>query len=157
MIIETRRTAIQLRLRSFLLTVIYALLLILVLGTDVLKQNFLGLNKIHYAIMLTSLFLLYVIYVIMRNTHYVHYNDEGSNIIFRYVSMRPASKKRSIAIPKKTFYKYETQKKFLKEYIILYQKLKEGVAKYPPINVNILTNPQKEAVYQSLDKAKISK
>jgi hypothetical protein len=62
-------------------------------------------------------------------------------------------KKNSVEINKATFTGYKTETRFfgLMQSIILFQKMQQGVAKYPPIYISALTREEKAKVYKSLN------
>ena len=78
---------------------------------------------------------------------------KGYNIIFRYYTTGLFSgKKNSVEIEKRTFSGFTIDKTFfgLIQSITLYQRLKEGVAKYPPIFISALKRRIKRAYSESL-------
>ena len=86
---------------------------------------------------------------------YIYFNDETNKIILRYYSMHPLSQaKRSIEIPRDSFSKYEIAESLfgIKTKIILYQKVKGGVYKYPPVSISALSPAEKEQLIQSLNR-----
>jgi hypothetical protein len=60
--------------------------------------------------------------------------------------------KNSVEINKRTFSGFTLEKKFfsLSQSITIYQRLKEGVAKYPPIYITALKREEKARVLNSL-------
>jgi hypothetical protein len=63
-------------------------------------------------------------------------------------------KKNSISITKKTFTGYEIEKKYfgLSTSIILFQKIGQGIAKYPPIYITALNSEQRKKMLLLLNK-----
>ena len=63
-------------------------------------------------------------------------------------------KKNSVEIDKKSFsgYKIETRFFGLIQSITLFQKFKEGVAKYPPVYISALSREEKAKVVRSLNR-----
>ena len=58
-----------------------------------------------------------------------------------------------IKIPKDQLYKFEIKKAFAnqREDLILYQKLKEGIAKYKPISITALSKNHKKQIIDALN------
>lgn len=61
---------------------------------------------------------------------------------------------KAIEIPKSQFVKYEIKKSNLglRTSIILYQRTKKGIAKYPPVAINTLTKSERRDMFDALDK-----
>lgn len=157
MIIDLQKTAISLRLKSMAITIVFTLAIIVSLFGNKLFEvkKLFGLELATYSYMIIGLFLLYVLYNAILNRHYIYYSDEEKNLVFRFYSLSIlGSKKRSVEIPKNTLLKFELSKSFLglKTELILYQKLKEGAAKYPPINITALSKGEKNKLALSLEK-----
>ncbi len=151
--IDIRRTAIRIRLRSLALAFIFSILVLAVLFTTFLDNPIYGIGKSHIIIALGLIYLGITLYHYLRDYHFVYYSDEGNKLILRYYSMRPLSQaKRSIEIPKGTLVKYELNKSMqgLREKIILFQKVKNGVYKYPPVSITALNKEEKEKMLQSI-------
>ncbi len=88
----------------------------------------------------------------VRNIQFVFFSDEGENIVFRYFNAGiVGGKKNSISIAKNAFAGYETEKKYLglSSSIILFQKVGQNIAKYPPIYITALSKEQKDEDVQS--------
>ncbi len=77
----------------------------------------------------------------------------GQKLVFRYYSLAHFSKRlQAVEIKKATFYKFEFRKKLLglQSYVILYQKVAQNIAKYPPISVSLLSKRQRNELVTSL-------
>jgi hypothetical protein len=88
------------------------------------------------------------------NYQYISYSDEGEKIVFRYFPAgMVGGKKNSVEISKKLFSGYEMESGYfgLMKSIALFQKLGEGVAKYPPIYISALTREERAKIIRSLD------
>jgi len=88
------------------------------------------------------------------NYQYIYYSDDGNNLVFRYfISGIFGGKKNSIEINKMTFSGFTLEKRFfgLIQSIILFQNLKEGKAKYPPIYISALSREEKAKMIRSLN------
>ncbi|UCG26770.1 MAG: hypothetical protein JSV24_07250 [Bacteroidales bacterium] len=153
MIIENRKTAIKVRFRTFVLTIIFATLVIIIYTTRLLDDPLFGLNKNYYTLILVALFILILFAQYFLNLNFIYYRDEGQTLVFRYYSLRIlSSKKNSIEIPKNEFVRFEIRKSALglKRELYLYQRIKSGIAKYPPIPITSLTRDERKAIHDSL-------
>ena len=93
----------------------------------------LGIDKNSFIIAFSVIYIIYVVYVYIRNYNFFKYNDEGGKLVFRFISLRPFdNKKRSIEIVKEKFTGYKIQKSFFnfKVDLILSVKSKKGVVNY---------------------------
>jgi|GEM_PF-263782 Ca2+/Na+ antiporter len=109
-----------------------------------------------YSIFFVFLFILYLIYRYKKRYQIIIYDDEESpqHIIIKFYSMTSfIPKYNMIKIPKNSLYKIQIQKSFYnkREELIIFQKLKEGIAKYRPISLTGLNNQTKTLLIQTLD------
>ncbi|MFC2151409.1 hypothetical protein ACFLSE_02695 [Bacteroidota bacterium] len=154
MIFDNRDNVMKLNIRRFLAILIYLTLMVLLAFSDVFRNTIIGLNKSVYIILVTLLYILYIVFAYVVNYNYFIYNDEGDKLVFRFVSLRPFdNKKQAIEIHKKDFKGYKFQKSFInfKEDLILMIKTKKGFANYPPISVSALSIKHKNMLIQSLN------
>jgi hypothetical protein len=150
--IDITQKAIKVKLRKLFLTIIFAALLLMIyVGGFV--EPLTGINKNYIAFIVVLIYILIFLYFHLLDLNYIYYTDENGKIILRYYSLRSISKGyRSIEIPKREFVKFETQKTFfnLKEHLILFQRLKKGVAKYPPVSISALNHEERSQLKKSL-------
>jgi hypothetical protein len=155
MIIDIRRTAIRMRLRGLITTVIFSIVIIIIMIAEFFDANHYGISRSYLVLFFSVIYLVFILYVYLKDYYYIYFSDEGNKIIFRYYSMRPLSQaKRSIEIPRGNFARYEikTDSFGLKNKIILYQKVKGGVYKYPPVSITALSPHEKNQLIQALNK-----
>ncbi|MCH7658142.1 MAG: hypothetical protein IIB05_07460 [Bacteroidetes bacterium] len=155
MIIENSKTAINIRLRAFLATLIVVALIVIIFTTRILINPVWGLNKTHWSFIIIGIFVLFLIVNYFRDFHYIYFSDSGDKIIFRFYSMQIFSgKKHSIEMYKKDFVKFETNSFLfrLKDYLVLYQKMQKGIAKYPPISITALSKQDKIKLQNQLSR-----
>ncbi len=155
MILENRKTAIKVRLRTFVATVVFATIISIIYTTRILNSTVLGLTKHQFTIFFALIYIFLLLYSYFLNLNYIYYSDNGYSIIFKYYSLRIFSnRKNSIEIPKKDFIQYDFEKKIfnLKENLVLYQRIKTGVAKYPPISISSLTKEEKIKLKKALSR-----
>ena len=154
MILNNSKSVINLKIIRRTSVIIYLTFLILVFAAGVIRFPIFGIDKMIWVIFVTALFMIIVLVPEILNYQYIYFSDEGENLIFRYFSagMLPG-KKNSVEINKRTFSGFTIDKKFsgLVESITLYQRMKEGVAKYPPICLNGLRKADKAKIIGSLN------
>jgi len=141
MIIDTKEEAATMRkTKAFVMIVCVAM----IFGTAFLTP----LQGVHKTVIYCALsFFLILFYWYQYNMKYTYFyfSNNGRNLIFKFYSMRIFSgKPRTIEIPKTDFRKYEIQTNFFKKRksLILYQRTLNGVAKYPPISLSLLSKKQ---------------
>ena len=155
MTLENRKTAIKVRLRTFVATVVFATIISIIYTTRILNSPVLGLTKHQFTIFFALIYIFLLLYSYFLNLNYIYYCDNGHSIIFRYYSLRIfSSRKNSIEIPKKDFIQYDFEKRIfnLKETLVLHQRIKTGVAKYPPISISSLTKEEKIKLKKALSR-----
>ena len=153
MIIENSKTAIKIRLRIFLASIIVVALIAIIYTTRILINPIWGLNKSQWSFILVGVFVLIIIFNNFRDFHYIYFSDNGNNIVFKFYSMRIFSgEKNTIEIHKEDFVKFQINSSLFKmrEYLIVYQKLKKGIAKYPPISITGLSKKDKTKLKNQL-------
>ncbi len=153
MTLNNSKSIINLKIIRRVSIVFFLTFLTLSYAANIIKFPLLGMSRVTWTIILLAIFLLIIFLPILLNYHYVSFSDEGENIIFRYFSMGiiPGNKN-SVEINKRTFSGFTLEKKFfsLSQSITIYQRLKEGVAKYPPIYITALKREEKARVLNSL-------
>lgn len=153
MVINIEKTIIRKKLFSLYKTVFLILAIVAIVVVDLYYSNFFGFEVYILYIILGSMYLISVIFNLIRDYNYIFYSDEGEKIIFRYFSPGAfTSKKNSIEINKPLFAGYRIEKTFLglKEKIILSQKTKTGIANYPPVSITALSTEEKNKLLKSL-------
>ena len=148
MIIDTRKRGTNIKL-AFVTGGISALAFLGFLWfSDVFKNT-------HIPLIITSILVLIYILIYIRSYQFIYYSDEDDYIIFRYFKIIPTTLiHNSIEIKKSSLVKYELVKSFFnfREEIVLSQKTKRGIAKFPPVSIAILNKKQKEYLIKSLDR-----
>jgi len=154
MTLNNSKSIINLKIIRRVSIVFFLTFLILSYAANIIKFPLLGMSRVTWTFILLAIFLLIIFLPILLNYQYVSFSDEGENIIFRYFSMGiiPGNKN-SVEINKRTFSGFTLEKKFfgLSQSITIYQRLKEGVAKYPPIYITALKREEKASVLNSLN------
>lgn len=152
--IHLEKRAINIWIKAVVYAIVAGTVAIVVIMTDILGDGLLGLSRFHWAGIVVLLYLLYYFYQNAMDYNYVYFSDEEDKLILRYYKLlKMNSDKMVIEIPKHRFYNYEIKKTRLqnKEYLILYQSMDKGVAKYPPASVSLLTSDEKNKLYTALN------
>ena len=155
MTIDIHRTAIRMRLRGLFTAFIFSTIILIILIVEFFDESHLGISRGYLLLFFSVIYFVIIVYNYLRDYYYIYFNDETNKIVLRYYSMRPLSQtKRSIEIPRGSFSKYEIQNSLfgIKEKIIIYQKVKTGVYKYPPVSITALSPAEKEQFIQALNK-----
>lgn len=137
----------------FMLPIFLAVIVLAIVLSDFFDDVHYGITREGYIIIAAGIFIVYQILRFIQDLNYIFYSDNGEKITFKFYSLRPFAKKRqSFEIAKSTFIKFETEKILfgLKESIILYQRIKNKTAKYPPLSISSLTKKEKEQLFASL-------
>ena len=146
MTFDNSKTIISQRIKLFAATVLFLVYIGLTYAAKMIKFPVLGLNDTSWTLILVAVYLIIAFLPMVLNYQYVFYSDDSDKIIFRYFSSGIiGGKKNSVEIDKRTFAGYKTESRFfgLIKSITLFQRFKEGVAKYPPVYISAL--PQKDA------------
>jgi hypothetical protein len=154
MTINNSKSVINLKILQRTSIIVYLILLALAFAAMIIRFPLLGISRAVWTIIFTACFLIIIFLPVLLNYQYIYFSDEGDSIIFRYYSAGLfEGKKNSVEIGKKTFSGFTFDKKFfgLVQSITLYQRLKEGIAKYPPIFISALKHQDKESILQSLN------
>ena len=154
MTFDNSKTIINLRIKLFFATVIFIAWIIVVYVAKLIEFPLLGLTETVWTLILVAIYLIILFLPMIMNYQYVYFSDDEEHIVFRYFfAGMVGGKKNSISINKRTFagYKYERKNLGLRQSIILYQKIGQGIAKYPPIHINALSKDQKKKLLFLLD------
>jgi hypothetical protein len=154
MTFDNSKTIISLRIKLFAVTVVVLGWLALAYVGKVIKFPFLGMDDIFWTLILVAGWFVVAFIPMFLNYQYISYSDDGEKVIFRYFSAGiVGGRKNSVEISKYSFAGYEVEKKFfgLIQSIILFQRFKEGVAKYPPVFISALTRNEREKIFRSLN------
>jgi hypothetical protein len=154
MTLNNSKSIINLKIRARTAIILFLTYLILAYAAKIIKFPLLGISSAIWTIFFSAVFLFIIFSPVILQYHYIFYSDEGNEIIFRYFSSGVVEgKKNSVEINKKTFTGFTLEKKFfgLVQSIVLYQRLKEGVAKYPPVSISALKRKEREKLLSSLN------
>lgn len=145
MTFDNSKTIISFRIKLFFATIIALAWIAVVYLIKMIKFPLLGIEDGIWTLVVIAVWVLVAFMPMIRNYQFIFFSDEGDNIIFRYFNAGiTGGKKNSLEISKSTFAGYKTESKLfgLSKSIILYQKIGQGVAKYPPVYISALSKSQ---------------
>lgn len=147
MVINTKEISARIKFSTMLSSLIYAGLLVASLVLEWSKSHI-------FEILLTAIFLFWIIYVFIKNFCYISYNSDGPKIVIRYTSLQPLTAGNfSIEIPKKDFVKAEIAKTHfgLRHNLLIYVRTPQGVAKFNPVSLSTLSRQEYEGLKTDLN------
>lgn len=151
--IDNKKETYRIWLQKFIATVLFVPAIIVVWFTGIFDDQVLGLERVYYIIIICSLYFGLFLYHYLLQPDFIFYTDNGPGIIMRFYHISAMNrKKHSIEIPKDMFVKYELEKFFFgNECLILYQRYKHNVAKFPAVSLSALSQKKKRRILESLD------
>jgi hypothetical protein len=150
MTFDNSKRIISLRINLFFATIILIAWIILAYIAKVIEFPLLGMSEAFCTLILVGIYLVILLLPMVRNIQFFFFSDEGQNFVFRYFNAGiVGGKKNSISIAKNTFAGYKIEKKYLglSSSLILFQKVGQNIAKYPPIFITALSREQKEKLF----------
>ncbi len=153
MTFDNSKTIIGQRIKIFIVTVLLLAYIILTYIAELIKYPVLGMSDSFWTMLFVGLYFIYAIYPVVLNYQYIYFSDDEDTIMFRYFMAGIfGGKKNSIKISKESFAGYKLESKYfgMKQSLILYQQLREGVASYPPVFISNLTKKERAKVLNSL-------
>jgi hypothetical protein len=154
MTFDNSKTIISLRLKFLGATILMLTYIVLTYVAKLIKYPLFGMSDSAWTLILVSVYIIIVFLPMFLNYQFISYSDEGEKIVLRHFSTgMVGGRKNSIEIDKKAFSGYEAESRFfgLIQSITLFQKFKEGVAKYPPVYVSALTREERAKIARSLN------
>lgn len=141
MIIDNSHAVIRDRKMMYLMAISLTIIIPCFFFIDIFEEPFLGIPREYYVIAVCSIYVLINIYRFLLNLNYIYYNDQGGKLVLKYYSLRPfMQKKQSIEIPAGSLVKFKIIKRIasLRKSLVLYQRINNKIAKYPPISLSAL-------------------
>ena len=150
---NTKKTLFINQLR-YIMVIAFIVFVVVLLTTDLIREDFLGLNKYYWAVIVSLIYLGQNIVEYLKDYNYIYFNDENNKILFRYIPLRPFRNKRySIEISKEKFHGYKIERpSIFKQEIVLFVKTPQGIAKYPPISISALNEEELNKLKKALNK-----
>ncbi len=160
MLVENTNTAMSIWVKNLISTIVLTVSLILIYMVHLLKEPVLGVGQFEATIFLCTLYLFLVLPTIVLKYQFVYFSLEENKLSVKYytIGFIPGAKK-SFEFYASEFYKYELERSLfnLRESIIIFRKVKKGIAKYPPISLTGLKEKQRNQIitlFTSLSKAR---
>jgi hypothetical protein len=153
MTINNNKVVVGLRIRLFFMTVLVIAWIIVAYFAKIFKFPMLGMSDTIWTLIILAVYFLLAFYPMFLNYQFIVYSDEGEKIIFRYSAAGiVGGRKNSVEIPKEIFAGYRIEKKLfgLIRSVTLFQQVKNGIAKYPPIHISVLTKQERGRILNSL-------
>jgi hypothetical protein len=153
MTFDNSRTIISLRLKLLAVTILLLAYLALAYVIKLIKFPVLGIGDTAWTIILMCIWFILAFMPMILNYQFISYSDDGDYLILRYfTSGFIGGKKNSVEINKTSFSGFKVESRFfdLIQSITLFQKIQNGVAKYPPVYISALTREEKSKLIRSL-------
>ena len=154
MTFDNSKTIIGLRIKLFGATVIILAFIVLTYIAGIIKYPLLGMSDTAWTLILVGIYFGYALLPMFLNYQYIHFSDEGENIVIRYFTAGIiGGRKNSIEINKTVFAGYKSEARFfgLIQSLTLYQKVQKGIAKYPPVYISALSGEERAKLFRSLN------
>lgn len=139
---DNSKTVIKLNKRRYITILAYAMIMIIIFFSGWFKEPLLGIEKAIYVIVITVIYVFYIIIAYITNHSFFSFSNDGENLVFKYVSLRPFDDKRKSIILKKDLYKgAKIRIGFfnLKKELVVYAQTQNGTVAYPPISISALS------------------
>lgn len=142
-------------LRNYFMVFIFLtiILLVILFFTEIIPVPNLEYGLIGLAILVYGWFAV-------KRFYYIEYSDEKEKLILRFFKLIPtALDHQSIEISQRFLIKYEVKSSMMgmRKEIILFVKTKDGIMKYPPVSISILSEEQIKKVQSSLQRILMTK
>ncbi len=147
---------------------LYRLIYIILLSTFIavlyttrfFDNYFPDIKKDYFLIGFITVYIIINFIRIKKKYCYFYYDDDTSNLTFRFFQLVfYASKRLAFSIPKRAFYDFKIEKKFLglRDDLILYQKKQDKIIAYPPISLSAVPKRDKQVLFGRLNTLKLNK
>lgn len=154
MVIDTKEISSRVKLGSMLVVLLLVIIVVLDLIPDVHRIVFFWAKNHILEYLCVVAFVLFEAYLFARKFNYINYNSDGFKIILKYTSLGMMSAGNfKLEIPKKDFVDVEVQKSWfgLRKTILIYVKSPQGIAKFKPISVAILSSKELNDMIEDLN------
>ncbi len=146
MLIENTNTAMRIWVKNLISTIVLSVSIIILYMGHLLKEPVFGVGQLEVTIFLCIVYLFVVLPTIVLKYQFVYFSFEENKLFVKYytIGFIPGARK-SFEFPASEFYKFELRNSLfnLRKNVILFRKVKKGVAKYPPISLTGLKEKQK--------------
>lgn len=153
MVIENTKTALRTWKTTLISTIVLVMVIILFYVGHIFVKPVLGISRLHVVILLAIIYLYLILKPVVLKYQFLYFTLTPGKISVNYYTMGilPGTKK-AFEFPLNEFYKFETGKSFfkLRENLILFRKMKKGIAKYPPLSLTALKPDSKKKLLKAL-------
>ena len=150
MIVDTKEISARIKLGSMFVVLVLVALVVLDLIYSWVPSHILEYVCI-------ALFVFFEAFLFIKKFNYINYNSDGFKIILKYTSLGMLSDGNfKLEIPKKDLVNVELQKSILgmRKMIVIYVRTPNGVAKFKPVSVSILSQDELTGMMEDLDSIK---
>ena len=150
MIVDTKEISARIKLGSMFVVLVLVALVVLDLIYSWVPSHILEYVCI-------ALFVFFEAFLFIKKFNYINYNSDGFKIILKYTSLGMLSAGNfKLEIPKKDLVNVELQKSILgmRKMIVIYVRTPNGVAKFKPVSVSILSQDELTGMMEDLDSIK---
>lgn len=154
MFFDNQKTVVKINKIRYIAILVYVALVSIIFFSGWFDDQILGLSKTSFIVVLSALYILYIIVSYLLNFNFFSFSDEGNKLVFKFISFRPFDNaKKAIEIEKGKFSGYKIEKSFfnMKKELILSIKTKNGVAKFPSISISALSEENLTLLKSSLN------
>ena len=112
-------------------------------------------NGFDFLIIVAIVFILIIIFINNLKFKYVLFDIQNNIIILRYHGLGPLSPTfNSIEVPAQSLSRFEIKNAFfgLRKELVLYQKTKGGIAKYPGVSISAMPKKERNKIIVILNK-----
>ncbi len=141
------------KMRLIVATFPFVMVIALLFWPGVLPEWLTAGTRTAVAVPVTLLYIYFAVGPAILRHHYIYYSDDGDRIILRFYSAGfSRGMPRSIEIVKRDFRGYSVSTSFggLIPSLILYEKRRGKVAKYPPVPLSAVQRKIRVKIYESL-------
>jgi hypothetical protein len=153
MVIDNRKIALRVQKRRFIFIPVLTTMIVTLWYVSPDSDFIFGIHRYVYMGTVIVAYLVFYFWGTLRGYQYFYYNDMGVKLIIKYYSLSPMNKRQhTVEIGKSSFHSFQVLKKWwgLRSYLLLYQQMPSGIAKYPPISLGLLTKKDLENIRASL-------
>ena len=150
MIVDTKEISSRIKLGTMLVVLV-------LVATVVLDLIFKWVPNFILVYVCIGLFVLFEAYLFIKKFNYIYYNSDGFKIILKYTSLGMFSSGNfKMEIPKKDFVRVEQEKSIMgmRKMLVIYVKTPNGIAKFKPISVSVLSAAELQDMISDLDSLK---
>ena len=154
MIIDNSHAVIRDRKMMYLMAISLTIIIPCFFFIDIFEEPVLGIPREYYVIAVCTIYVLINIYRFLLSLNYIYYNDQGGKIVLKYYTLRPfIQKRKNIEIPIGSLVKYKIIRKIagIKKSLVLYQRINNKIAKYPPISLSELKKTEFDNLISALN------